>query len=90
LEGASSWLVLAAGADTASGWLKTIIDEARLLAVFSGLKGRFCQPRPQAWGEDERGKSRPERAIRLVNSLPNRPFRAKCPWIAISQACGLG
>ena len=57
-----------------------------------GLKGRFCQPRPKAWEEALRDRFRPERAIRQVTSLPNRPFRAnempKTP--SFSQAFGLG
>jgi hypothetical protein len=50
-----------------------------------GLKGRFCQPRPQAWDMTPREGFGPERALRIVASLENvvaghqlnGPFRAK-------------
>ena len=56
-----------------------------------GLKGRFCQPRPQAWVNGG-NRQRPVRAVRppTCKAAANRPFRASVPFRDPTQAFGLG
>ena len=54
------------------------VEQCHPARTIVGLKGRFCQPRPTAWGKGEREmRFGPERAVRMVR-LPcaesERPF----------------
>ena len=53
----------------------------------SGLKGRFCQPRPIGLGTCKSLDFDPERVVHRLTV--NRPFRANQIY-GISQAFGLG
>jgi len=58
---------------------------------FFGLKGRFCQPRPQAWELRQYGNSTLKGSFGFGHwAGSNGPFRAAVSAITVSQAFGLG
>jgi hypothetical protein len=58
---------------------------------FFGLKGRFCQPRPKAWGRGQGRHLTLKGAFRRVAvKFGERPFQGHPHYALHSQAFGLG
>jgi hypothetical protein len=51
---------------------------------FFGLKGRFCQPRPNAWDFGKEWEFDPERVVHILPiHARERPFQGRCPGSSV-------